>query len=165
MARLAQTVILWDEKAQKPIVLEAGTEPDEWAADQITNPKAWAPEGESTPEGNGDQGSDGQDANGGGENADDAPPEPPREGKGSGVGAWRDYAKAIGVEFDKDAKREDIWAAVDAAKADTELEEPSRDEPDLEAWQEYAEAKGFDVPDDATVEDIIAAIDADGDES
>lgn len=156
MARLAQTVILWDEKAQKPIVLEAGSEPEKWAADQITNPKAWAPDEEPTPDG-GDPDPAGDD--------DTAPQEPPREGKGSGVNAWREYAEAIGVQFDKKAKREEIIAAVDAANAADDLEEPSREDADLEEWQAYAEAKGFDVPEDATVEDIIAAIDADSDDS
>lgn len=156
MRRLARTVTLWDEKAQAPIVLEAGTVPDEWAADQIPNPKAWAPEEESTPDGDGD----------GSGTSDESPEEPPREGTGSGVGAWRKYAKAIGVEVPKDAKRDEIIAAVDAAKdddGDDEPVEPPREGEgsELEAWQEYAEAIGFDVPEDATREEIIAAIDAD----
>lgn len=42
--------------------------------------------------------------------------EPPRIGKGSSRSAWVTYADSIGVVFADDAGRDDIIAAVDAAK-------------------------------------------------
>lgn len=43
--------------------------------------------------------------------------EPPREGKGSGVTAWRTYAEAKGLEVSADADVDSIRAIVDARKA------------------------------------------------
>lgn len=52
-------------------------------------------------------------------------PEPPRGGTGSGVDVWREYATRIGVEFDEDASRDDIVAAVDLAREEAdEAESP-----------------------------------------
>ena len=45
-----------------------------------------------------------------------APAEPARSGAGSGVEAWRGYARSAGVQVADDAGRDDIIAAVDAAK-------------------------------------------------
>ncbi len=42
--------------------------------------------------------------------------EPPRIGKGSSRSAWVAYAESVGVVFADDAGRDDIIAAVDAAK-------------------------------------------------
>lgn len=42
-------------------------------------------------------------------------PVPPHSGKGSGVAAWATYAAAHGIEFDDDASKEDIIAALVAA--------------------------------------------------
>ena len=42
--------------------------------------------------------------------------EPPRTGKGSSGKAWRDYAGRVGVVVADDATRDDIIAAVDAAR-------------------------------------------------
>ena len=42
------------------------------------------------------------------------PTEPPRAGEGSGTGAWREYATALGLKVADDASRADIIAAVDA---------------------------------------------------
>lgn len=39
---------------------------------------------------------------------------PPRSGKGSGLDAWRSYARQLGVEPRADADRDDVIAAVDA---------------------------------------------------
>lgn len=46
----------------------------------------------------------------------DAAEEPPRTGKGSSGKAWRDYAGRVGVVVADDATRDDIIAAVDAAR-------------------------------------------------
>jgi len=160
MARLAATVVLVKEFTGEPVVFNPGDEPPKWAADQITNPKAWAPEEESTPDGDGD---------GSGTSGDEGPEEPPRVGKGSGVKAWQEYAEAIGVEVPDGASRDEIIAAVDASKdgdGDDPVEPPREGEgSELEAWQAYAEAIGFDVPEDATREEIIAAIDDDSEDS
>ena len=47
---------------------------------------------------------------------EDSTPEPPREGRGSGVTAWRTYAEGKGLEVPADADRDAIVAIVDAAK-------------------------------------------------
>lgn len=48
MAReLAQTVVLWDDEKQKPVVLMAGSTPTKEQAEQIDNPKAWDADYES----------------------------------------------------------------------------------------------------------------------
>ena len=43
--------------------------------------------------------------------------EPPREGRGSGVSAWRTYAEGKGLEVPADADVDVIRALVDARKA------------------------------------------------
>lgn len=43
--------------------------------------------------------------------------EPPRSGAGSGKDAWKAYADNLGVDYDDDATRDDIIAAVDAANS------------------------------------------------
>ena len=43
----------------------------------------------------------------------EAPAEPPRSGRGSGIDAWRAYATAIGLGIDPDMTRDDIIDAVD----------------------------------------------------
>lgn len=68
-------------------VYEAGTEPPEDVAGQITNPDAW--DGESSGE-------------------------PPRSGKGSSADVWRKYAESLGVTVDEDATRDDIIAQLDS---------------------------------------------------
>lgn len=68
-------------------VHEAGTEPGEDVAGQITNPDAWDGEGSG---------------------------EPPRSGKGSGADAWRTYAESMGVTVDEDMSRDDIIAQLDS---------------------------------------------------
>ena len=45
---------------------------------------------------------------------------PPKQGKGSGVTAWRAYADTKGFETDDDISREEIIAALDAAGIPTE---------------------------------------------
>jgi len=63
-----------------------------WASEAITNPKAFT-----------------------GDDVEDD--EPPRSGKGSGKGAWADYAEELGVAVPADASKEDIIALVDSFKA------------------------------------------------
>jgi hypothetical protein len=43
--------------------------------------------------------------------------EPPRAGKGSGLGAWQQYAASAGVAYGAEMSRDDIIAAVDASSA------------------------------------------------
>lgn len=106
--RLAATVVLPDPTTGTPVVFEAGSEPAAWAADLITNPKAWDT---AQPVSH----ADGDDAA-----ADEAPATPtdampPKSGKGSGVEAWRAYADAHGVTLPEDATKKNIIAAVESA--------------------------------------------------
>lgn len=88
-------------------VFEAGSTPPGWAAKKITNPAAWE--------------SDEPDQ----DSEDDANPDlpedaPPLGGKGSGVKAWREYAKSkFDLEFEDDTDRDDIVSAVATAHADS----------------------------------------------
>lgn len=68
----------------------------QWAAERITNPKAWADDEATNDDGPGDG-------------------EPPRSGAGSGKAAWAEHAASLGLEVPEGATREDIIAAVDAA--------------------------------------------------
>lgn len=43
----------------------------------------------------------------------DGPTEPPRAGRGSGLGAWKEYATAIGIDVPDDASRDAIIELVD----------------------------------------------------
>lgn len=58
--------------------------------------------------------------------------EPPRGGAGSGVEAWRKFASSEGVAVNDDMTRDDIIAAVDAAKEAASEAQPSEsgDHPD-----------------------------------
>lgn len=73
-------------------------------AKRITNPNAWSDGGQTdepvTPE----------------PTVADPNQEPPRSGKGSGLEAWKAHAVARGFEVPDGASRDDIIAAVDAAK-------------------------------------------------
>lgn len=79
-----------------------------WASKQITNPKAWDTAPEVV-----------EDLSGSGAGAVDVPV-PARGGKGSGLPKWQAYAKFKGYEFDDDATREDIIAALEADGVPTE---------------------------------------------
>jgi hypothetical protein len=83
----------------EPFTFGPSDELPTWAEKAISNPNVWAeaPEAEAeTPEG--------------------ADGEPPRAGAGSGLDAWKAYAAAQGIQVPDDAKREDIFALVDASK-------------------------------------------------
>jgi hypothetical protein len=43
---------------------------------------------------------------------------PPRAGKGATLGAWRDYALALGIAHADDMTRDDFIAAVDALEGE-----------------------------------------------
>lgn len=45
---------------------------------------------------------------------------PPKDGKGSTSEAWREYAAAVGVEVEPDAKRDAVISAIEAAGKRTE---------------------------------------------
>lgn len=76
-----------------------------WAAEQITNPKAWVDTDAEDPA------------------PADPPPAstvPPKGGAGSGVEAWAAYAAAHDVDVPAGANRDDIIAACTAAGVPTE---------------------------------------------
>lgn len=77
-----------------------GDELPDWAAARIDNPytrPAPTPAGEPAPRPDGDM--------------------PPRKGAGATRQAWEEYATTVrGIEVDPDWKREDIIAAVEAAR-------------------------------------------------
>ncbi|MGW1998147.1 hypothetical protein [Embleya sp. NPDC001921] len=89
-----------DGKSQ---VFSPGDPMPEWAEEHVKNPKVWSDDGKSPA----------VQAAG---PAGDGPVEPPRSGPGSGKSAWAEYASARGVTVADDASREDIIAAVDAAR-------------------------------------------------
>lgn len=101
-----------------------------WAEKSITNPNVWAEAPKSkdkseksgkskdkaattealatgSPEGETGAPATSDDASNG---------EPPRAGAGSGLDAWKAFAAGQGIEVPDDAKREDIFALVDASK-------------------------------------------------
>ncbi|MGH8878164.1 MAG: hypothetical protein ACRD0P_12605 [Stackebrandtia sp.] len=82
------------DAAGRAIVFGPGDDVPAWAADKITNPRAWT----SAPVG--------------GPSVRANPEPPPRHGAGSGKAAWAAYAAALGVTVEGGASREDIIAAV-----------------------------------------------------
>ncbi|MCU1675341.1 MAG: hypothetical protein JWM93_99 [Frankiales bacterium] len=78
-----------------------------WAADLITNPKAWGAEAAPTP----------PPPPPGGGGGYTSPERPPVAGKGSGKDAWAAYAAARNVEVDPSATRDEIVAAIEGAEA------------------------------------------------
>ena len=73
----------------------------DWAIRAITNPKVWdgePPVVEAAP------------------STPDEKVEPPRNGKGSGLEAWVEYAKSLGYEVAEGTSRDDLIAAIDAEK-------------------------------------------------
>lgn len=112
MARLLRVNVgpILNPETGRHVVLQAGTSVPAWAADLVTNPKAFddadtavdAAEPEPT---------------GHGADDDDAPDAPPRSGKGSGLAAWLDYAEKTGVEVPEGATRDDVMSAVDNASS------------------------------------------------
>lgn len=141
MSRGARELVAYVHVAddqQQMHVYGPGDEVPDWAAARITNPKAWK---------DGDPpkvtGADGEvqrlreqlaeaearaaaaearlaggpvEDGGGGDG--EAPP--PRSGPGSGAPAWREYAARNGVEVAPDESRDDVIAALDAAKVRTQ---------------------------------------------
>lgn len=103
MARkLATYVHVADDKGEIHVYGPDTKELPAWAVKAITNPAAWA---------DGDTATAAEPSPAAGEDE-----EPPRAGKGSGRAEWAAYAASVGVEVDDDATRDDIIAAVDAAK-------------------------------------------------
>lgn len=83
-----------------------------WAAEQITNPKAWAPhpdddQRQSAGNGNGAAAGTEQPATGG---------RPPKVGTGSSREDWAAYAAAHDIEMPGNATKAEIIAAVEAAE-------------------------------------------------
>lgn len=111
--RLARTVWVAPPGKSQRMRLSAGSTPPEWAIPLITNRAAWAippvPQETVTEEPVDD--SDAQESG-----------VPPRHGPGSGREAWAEYAESHSVEFDEDAPRADIIAAIDDAGIPTEQE-------------------------------------------
>lgn len=71
-----------------------------WAADKITNPKAWDDDPADA-----DQTEPASDR--------DAADRPPTSGPGSSRGAWAAYAASLGYEIENGATKADIIAAID----------------------------------------------------
>lgn len=88
--RLAGYVVLPDPTTAEPVVLSPEVDVPAWAVPLITNPECWA--------------SSGLD-------------EPARAGRGSSRDAWASYASGIHVAFPEGATRDEIIAAVDAARS------------------------------------------------
>lgn len=81
--------------SQQSVVLTAGSEVPEWAEKELADrDDIW-----ETPEVDADENGDGR---------------PPLSGKGSGKGAWADYAEELGLSVPEGASRDDIVALVDA---------------------------------------------------
>lgn len=108
MSKLITTVHVRDADGVVSVFGPGDTIPA-WAAKQITNPKAW----DTAPNAAAD------DLSGGAAGAVEVPV-PAKGGKGSGLPKWQAYAKFKGYEFDDDATREDIIAALEADGVPTE---------------------------------------------
>lgn len=115
MARLLRVNVgpILDPETGRSVVLMAGTSVPAWAADLITNPKAFDDE-------DGDGGVAEPDLSDSGADDGVTPSQsdpPPRSGKGSGLDAWLAYAETLGIEVPDNASRDDVINAVDNAPA------------------------------------------------
>lgn len=130
--QLSRVVVLTNPETRNAEVFRPGDDVPAWAREVITNPTAWDggdtadstpeppkqpeplkdPEPPKEPEPPSNPAGDGT-----GDDPKDAIEEPPRAGRGSSLEAWQGYADALGIEYANDATRDDIVAAVDAAKA------------------------------------------------
>ncbi|MEV3855056.1 hypothetical protein AB0J38_12105 [Streptomyces sp. NPDC050095] len=102
--RLVAHVHVRDEDG-RTVAFGPGDEVPAWAVRQITNPRAW---------GTGEPGSTSRLIVSAPMVADDVAA-PPRSGRGSGVEAWRAFAERLGVDVGRDASREDVIEACEAA--------------------------------------------------
>lgn len=82
-----------------------------WARKSITNPHVWADEA----------------------SAESVAGAPPRNGPGSGKGAWAVYAETIGLTVPEGASTKDIQAIVDGAAEPSDAEDDEGDEGDEES--------------------------------
>lgn len=114
MARRLNTTIHVHVDGASRVYGPADEVPDEVAA-LITTPGVWADNAEGT-----DQPDEADNAEGTDEVPDKVGGLPPKQGKGSGVKAWRAYADTKGFETDDDISRDEIIAALDAAGIPTE---------------------------------------------
>lgn len=101
MAELTSTVHVHDEHGVAHAFGPGDTVP-KWAADKITNPKAWS----------------GTAAAGHGKESTTVIP--PKGGPKATAEAWAEYAKAKGFEIEGDATRTEIIAALEAENIPTE---------------------------------------------
>lgn len=90
MTRAAANFAVRDPETGWPVVFAEGDDVPEWAVEMVDNPDVL------------DKGSSGD--------------LPPKGGPGSGMDAWLAYAKKAGVEVPADASRDDVIAAVEAAR-------------------------------------------------
>lgn len=100
--RLASYVHVNDHHGRRHVFGPDDDVPD-WAAAKITNPNAWATEPETAQA----------------ESEDTSTPRgamPPKTGSGSGREVWAAYATVRGIQFERDATRDQIIAAVEAAE-------------------------------------------------
>lgn len=93
MGVLAANVALRNPDTGTVVVLVSGDEVPDWAVDLIDNPDILIDNPGVLCETGG---------------------EPPRTGKGSGRGAWADYAAEIGVDVAEGMTRDDIISAIEA---------------------------------------------------
>ncbi|GAA3509997.1 hypothetical protein GCM10022234_00190 [Aeromicrobium panaciterrae] len=145
---LATTVILPDPDTGEARVFLAGTVPDEWAADLITNPKAWG-EGVKPAV---DEESD-QDADDTYEDDSQDESEQDESDDESDTDEEEDES-----DQDPDANESDK----ESDDSEVELVEPPRtgEGSGVKAWRAYATAKNVSFPEDAKRDEIIAAVDA-----
>lgn len=78
----------------EPVALKAGEPVPDWATDLVhaDNLGTAAASSDTSPE---------------------APAEPPRAGRGSGLDAWTSYAESLGIDVPDDAQRDDVIDLVD----------------------------------------------------
>lgn len=117
MAKKLNTYVHVLDDAGERHVFGPGDTVPAWARKKITNPHVW---------------DDGEGGSGGGSSAQkdtgqetgQGPAEgpPPMSGTGSGKESWAAYAAAHNIDVPDDAKRDDIVAALEAAKVPTTRE-------------------------------------------
>lgn len=120
MTRALKTAVaVPDPETNLPVWFQAGEVPPGWAAELITNPSAWS-ETEPEPAAAAVTAPDAPAAPPVADAQAKQPAMPPRSGKGSGLVAWAEYARNLGVEVEDDANRDDVIAALELAGHPTE---------------------------------------------
>lgn len=100
MPHLTGNTIVRNPDDQQLVVLRAGQEVPDWAVEQVGDHLLGGPAAAPAEPA-------------GGESGNEAPTEPPRAGRGSGLEAWKAYAESLGIEVPDDAQRDDVIDLVD----------------------------------------------------